>query len=34
MMAEEHYIEDTSDAVNLVDLISRAVFSGGDTQAE
>ena len=34
MMEANHYIEDTSDAVNLVDLISRVVFSGGDTSAD
>ena len=34
MMAERHYIEDTSDAVNLVDLISQAIFSGNDTSAD
>ena len=34
MMLPEHYIEDTSDAVNLVDLISTAVFSAGATSAE
>jgi phospholipid/cholesterol/gamma-HCH transport system substrate-binding protein len=28
MMAADHYIEDTSDAVNLVDLISQAIFGG------
>ncbi|MGB1159690.1 MAG: outer membrane lipid asymmetry maintenance protein MlaD [Alphaproteobacteria bacterium] len=34
MMSAQHYIEDTSDAVNLVDLISQTVFSGGSTSAE
>lgn len=34
MMGAQHYIEDTSDAVNLVDLISQTVFSGGGTSAE
>ncbi|MAH87320.1 MAG: hypothetical protein CMF26_01760 [Kiloniella sp.] len=29
MMAEGHIIEDTSDAVNLVDLISQTMFGGG-----
>lgn len=29
MMGADHYIEDTSDAVNLVDLISQAIFGGG-----
>ena len=34
MMQADHYIEDTSDAVNLVDLISTAVFNGGETSAD
>ncbi|MBL6772717.1 MAG: outer membrane lipid asymmetry maintenance protein MlaD [Alphaproteobacteria bacterium] len=29
MMVDGHIIEDTSDAVNLVDLISQTMFSGG-----
>lgn len=35
MMVADHYIEDTSDAVNLVDLISQAVFGGtGDGSSD
>ena len=29
MMVDGHIIEDTSDAVNLVDLISQTMFGGG-----
>ena len=32
MMAADHYIEDTSDAVNLVDMISKAVFGGAGSE--